>query len=360
MSTRAPLALILALTLSACAAGAPPAAPPAATAAPTPSASPPATPAPAATPAATVTITPTDAADAPVDLPMVGSIAFRRYDDNSVAQLWIACADLTRATQVPTPSGLAAGWAAWSPDGQRLAFNAGRDDPDVDDAQEPWDIYTVERDGSDLRGLTKATALLGNPDYSPDGTLIAYDSTELGREGIWVMNAADGGDPRQVAARPDGILQDYAPRFSPDGQHLLFIRYRTEDQSELWIVGIDGGGLRRVPTEGIVTGLANWSPDGKQIAFEGSQGGSGLADIWSVAPDGTGLTNLTKQGATGREGFSEPVWSPDGSMIMMNHGLHPGPSRLGLAVMRADGTGMRWVEDGHGFEHGPDWTAEPC
>ena len=106
---------------------------------------------------------------------MAGSILFQRYDDNSVAQLWVACADLAEAHQVPTPDDLSAGWGAWSPDARRIAFNAGLDDPDLNDRFEPWDNFVVAPDGSELKQLTRASALLGDPDYSPDGTMIAYD-----------------------------------------------------------------------------------------------------------------------------------------------------------------------------------------
>ena len=54
-------------------------------------------------------------------------------------------------------------------------------------------------------------------------------------------------------------------------------------------------------------------------------------------------------GAPRRSGYSKPTWSPDGSLILLTHGDNPGPSKLGLAVVRPDGSGLRWVADGTGF-----------
>ena len=62
-------------------------------------------------------------------------------------------------------------------------------------------------------------------------------------------------------------------------------------------------------------------------------------------------------------GFADPVWSPDGTVILLPHGrfLDDGTSRVGLATVRPDGSGLRNVGDGTGIEHQPDWTAsEDC
>jgi Tol biopolymer transport system component len=54
---------------------------------------------------------------------------------------------------------------------------------------------------------------------------------------------------------------------------------------------------------------ASWAPDGSRIAFLSNR--TGDWEIFSVAPDGSSLTNLTRLGST----ESRPVWSPDGSAI---------------------------------------------
>jgi Tol biopolymer transport system component len=285
-----------------------------------------------------------------------------RYDDDSRPHVWVACTDLTGARQLPTPSGLDVGWAVWSPDGKRIAFNAGHDDPDVDDALEPWDIYTMDRDGGDIRKLTNATALNGDPGYSPDGTLIAYDSTETGKEGIWVMDAEDGAHKRLVTPMPASLIQDYSPRFSPDGTRLVFAReVDSESEAALWTVNLDGTDLRRITPPGIYPEKSEWSPDGSRIVFDATKPGQTVTTIWVVGADGQGLTSLnTAPGDGTDDGYSKPTWSDDGSLIYLVHGIHPGPSRLGIAVMRPDGTGLRYVDDGTGYEHLPDWTATPC
>jgi hypothetical protein len=56
-----------------------------------------------------------------------------REDDEGRWKPWIACPDLTNAHALPTVDGHNAGWGVWSPDGNRIAFNADYADPDVGD-----------------------------------------------------------------------------------------------------------------------------------------------------------------------------------------------------------------------------------
>ena len=59
---------------------------------------------------------------------------------------------------------------------------------------------------------------------------------------------------------------------------------------------------------------------------------------------------------------SEVVSFMHGSLILLVHGLHQGQSvlQVGLATVRPDGTDLKWVGDGKGDEHLPDWGTAPC
>ena len=104
---------------------------------------------------------------------------------------------------------------------------------------------------------------------------------------------------------------------------------------------------------------------GKQIVFEADDPQFPRGGAWLVSPDGTGFRNLTSQ-TTLRgvvDGFADPVWSPDGTVVLLTHGrfLDDGTSQVGLAMIRPDGSGLGNVSDGAGMEHQPDWTsAKSC
>ena len=290
-------------------------------------------------------------------------IAFMRDD-----QTWTACADLTNAKQLTSVPGRTSGWPVWSPDGSRIAIDTNRNDPSTNDAVDVNDVYTMNADGSDLRKLTDSKGVSGDPAYSPNGKLIALEADRGGghpMQGIYVVNARDGSGIRRVTTVPVAASVDHAPRFSPDGKRLVFTRDVDDSTAALFVVDLDGSNLVRITPDTMKPGDAVWSPDGTQIVFEADTAEFPRGGAWLVGPDGTGLRSLARQSAVPgvTDGFADPVWSPDGTVILLTHGrfLDDGTSTEGLAMIRPDGSGLGNVADGTGIEHQPDWTnAKNC
>ena len=194
------------------------------------------------------------------------------------------------------------------------------------------------------------------------------------------MNAADGSGVRRVTTPPAGT-SDTEPRFSPDGSALVFSRFRggntlkysprvAGDTSALFIVNLDGTGLHRITGWGANVGQADWSPDGSRIVFENACCSLGPANVYTVSPAGGALTDLTHgHGITGKgndtsvqdDGFYDPVWSPDGTKVLLGHEFlaKDGSFQVGLAVIDADGTNLHWVATEVQDEHQPDWGTAP-
>ncbi len=251
----------------------------------------------------------------------------------------------------------------------RIAFDSDVTDPDPNADPFIDDIFTMKPDGSDLRKLTNSVGYAGGAAaYSPDGKLIVFEADRgdyPAKAGIYVMDARDGSHVRRITSLPAGINWDAAPRFSPDGRKLVFTRFRdgytTPDggvvgqTSALFVVRLDGTDLHRITPWDLGAGDADWSPDGTRIVFELDSGG----DAFIVGSDGNGLRNLTRRPAVPGvfDGFSDPVFSPDGTLILLLHGLHydDGTFTGGLATIHPDGTHLQYVADGLGMEHQPDW-----
>ena len=86
------------------------------------------------------------------------------------------------------------------------------------------DIFVMNADGSDVTRLTTAPGIDANPDWSPDGTKIAFNSDRSGERHIHVMNADGSG-----ATQPTfGDLIQYRPRVVTGGQQdcVLFVARR--------------------------------------------------------------------------------------------------------------------------------------
>jgi Tol biopolymer transport system component len=142
---------------------------------------------------------------------------------------------------------------AWSPDGRLIAFASDRVSPFN------TEIYVMRPDGGGLRRLTVtggADGVLGDdsmPSWSPDGSQIAFVSNRDQQNEIYVM-AADGSDQRRVLSRIG--TDDFLPRFSPDGTHLVFWSVAFDVEPALYTSGADGSDPRRIQagSDGFWTG----------------------------------------------------------------------------------------------------------
>ena len=165
-----------------------------------------------------------------------------------------------------------------SPDGKTIVFTSTKDGD--------LDIYTMNVDGTGVRRLTTAPGYDGGAFFSPDGTKIVYrayhptNPAELAdyrtllaenivrpsKMEIWVMNA-DGSEQRQITKLGGA---NFAPFFTPDGQRIIFSSNYKNPRSgnfDLYLVNLDGSGLEQVTTSPEFDGFPQFSPDGKQLVW---------------------------------------------------------------------------------------------
>jgi Tol biopolymer transport system component len=153
---------------------------------------------------------------------------------------------------------------AWSPDGKRVAF--------VRYAyfrQHAWDVsasilLTMRADGSAVR-VIKAQDPEGlhpfyDPEWSPDARAIA----------LWVEDVANGGNELQLIDSKTGVTRKLAPgegpaEWSPDGKRLAFIGYQSGSK-DVATVDVQTTDVE-VLAHGEVLGSVRWSPNGEQIGF---------------------------------------------------------------------------------------------
>ena len=157
-----------------------------------------------------------------------------------------------------------------------------------------------------LRSLTYSGHDLA-PAASPDGKTIAFVSDRDGTPRIWVKQLAGEGEVA-VSSGPD-----YYPRFSPDGSTLLFIRGRGAEGT-LYRIPLLGGEPRKLLQD---VDSADWSPDGRQIAFARLRGGGSSFGV--INSDGSNERELYRI----NEVFVQPRWSPDGRTIAVTAVVGP-------------------------------------
>ena len=187
-----------------------------------------------------------------------------------------------------------------------------------------FDIYLMTRgpDGqtTGLSRLTTSDFDDREPAVSPDGKKIAFVSNRDGDNDIYVMRLAPEG-PKNVPVKltrntrpdPEGppYMHDFSPDWSPDGTQIAFASDRSGN-FEIYRMKASPEGRLNKPVNLSRNAAASdqdptWSPDGKKIAFGSNRDGD--PEIWKMrATDGANPTNLTDNSITDFD--FDPEWQP--------------------------------------------------
>jgi Tol biopolymer transport system component len=148
------------------------------------------------------------------------------------------------------------------------------------------EIYTMKADGSGVRRLTRRPGPDGGPFFSWDGKRIAFrgrglsagaemdDYRALLKQALWrptslelfVMDR-DGGNLRQVTRLG---AANFAPSWHPDGKRLIFASNHEDPKGrdfDIYLINVDGTGLERITRNETFDGFPMFSPDGRHLVF---------------------------------------------------------------------------------------------
>ncbi len=229
----------------------------------------------------------------------------------------------------------------------------------------------VRRDGSHYRELALPDPTLNigctTGSWSPSAarlTCESWDDTNAGRNGLYTISARDGRIVRRLTRNPFGAT-DIPGSYSPDGNRIVFVRFRgEEDAIGLYVVHADGQGLRRIESAGRrLNPGADWSSRGNLIAFSRHVTADARGSLWIVRADGSGLRHVDPEGLDcGGDvddpqdvGCHAPVWSPDGTRVA----FAAGNDAVGYDIytVNTDGTGLTRLTTTGADD--PDWSAGP-
>jgi Tol biopolymer transport system component len=154
------------------------------------------------------------------------------------------------------------------------------------------------------------------------------------------------------AAEPTGAVKhvtvgegtNIAPSVSPDGKSVAFDLYGV-----LWVVGIGGGGAKRLTDDYGDIAMPDWTPDSKTLVFQSYR--SGTFQLWSVGADGSGLKQLTDGPFDARE----PRVSPDGTKVVFSSDRN---NSYGLYILTLATGAIATLADTTSEEYEPAWSPD--
>jgi TolB protein len=203
-------------------------------------------------------------------------------------------------------------------------------------------LAIMDYDGANVQYLTDAASIVLAPRFSPNGDRVLYTSYETGFPRIYLM---DVGSARRRALEDQPGTMSFAPRFAPDGRTVVF-SLTQGGNTDLYSLDLSTGARQRLTSAPSIETAPSFSPDGRQIVFESDR--SGTQQLY-IMPAGGGEARRISFGQ-GR--YGTPVWSPRGDLIAFTK---QNKGRFHIGVMRTDGSEERLLTASF-LDEGPSWS----
>ncbi len=210
----------------------------------------------------------------------------------------------------------------WSPDGTQIAYTGWSEET-------RQDIYIASKDGSAIQQITFDASDDNHPFWSPDGRSLGFSSKRIDGQNSFIFTVSiDDKEIKQVSPDTVGVQ---AGDWSPDGHKIVFDGIFTTNIEGNFLGLTD---LRTNETEFFLVdatyeGWPKFSPDGARVAFESLDEVSLDYNIWTANTDGGNLAQITTDGG------EYPSWSPDGEWILYSN-LQSG--NYDLFIIKSDGS----------------------
>lgn len=200
-------------------------------------------------------------------------------------------------------------------------------------------LAMMDFDGTNHTYLTAGDSTVLTPRWSPDAKRLAYAAFDGGEVHVEIVDVATKEDRPLL---PGGT--SFAPAFAPQGDQLA-VSIATSGNTDIYLVGVDGSGLKRLTTSPAIDTGASFSPDGSTIVFASDRSGS--QQLYKMGSDGSAQRRIS----FGAGEYGSPAWSPDGKHIAFTK-IDGTAMRIG--VMDSDGSNEHILTGGT-TDESPSW-----
>ncbi|MFQ6553878.1 Tol-Pal system beta propeller repeat protein TolB [Aestuariibius insulae] len=203
-------------------------------------------------------------------------------------------------------------------------------------------LAIMDYDGANVQFLTDSASIVLAPRFSPNGDRVLYTSYESGFPRINMIDVASVGR-REIPTAPGEMA--FSPRFSRDGTQVIY-SLSNGGNTDIYRTDLGSGQSSRLTSAPSIETAPSLSPDGQQIVFESDR--SGTQQLYVMNANG-GEPNRISFG-DGR--YGTPVWSPRGDLIAFTK---QSEGRFFIGVMRTDGSEERLLTASP-LDEGPTWS----
>ena len=204
-------------------------------------------------------------------------------------------------------------------------------------------LAIMDQDGFNVRTLTDGADIVLTPRFSPNSQEITYMSIGKTTPRVYLYNVETR--QREIVGEFDNM--SFAPRYSPDGQHVIMSLLDPDGRnSNIDVLDLRSKQVQQLTNTPAINTAPSYSPDGNQITFESDRGGT--QQVYVMNADGSGQNRIS----FGDGRYSTPVWSPDGQYIAFTKQAN---GKFAIGVMKPDGSGERILTEGFHNE-GPTWA----
>lgn len=194
--------------------------------------------------------------------------------------------------------------------------------------EEGLEIFLMPDSKTTPKQLTSRRGEDTDPNISPDGELIVFESDQAGDRHIFTVRA-DGTGLKQISFGPG---QDRQPVFSPDGRRVVFTSNREGERYRLYSTSLDGGDTRFLGGTNDCNFFPSFSPDGTRLVFTSEVCGSAESNIFVMNADGSNIQQIS----TGGNEDGSPCMMTDSRIVF--HSKRSG--KLAIYRINQDGSGL--------------------
>lgn len=203
-------------------------------------------------------------------------------------------------------------------------------------------LAIMDYDGANVQFVTGDGSIVLAPRFSPNGDRVLYTSYETGFPQIHVLTV--GTVSSSILQAGEGLMS-FAPRFSPDGRMVVYSLTQGAN-TDIYAMDLASGATRRLTSSPSIETAPSFSPDGSRIVFESDRSGTQQLYIMP-AMGGEGQRISFGEGR-----YGTPVWSPRGDRIAFTK---QNAGRFHIGVMRTDGSEERLLTASF-LDEGPTWS----